>query len=69
MNRKEIVRAAKRAARKQGCTCKPDIDILSSPTFRGDLGRVHVAHDSWCPLLRSAETDGQPATTAVIMGR
>lgn len=47
---KERERAIKRGARREGCTCQPDVGKvtrLASGIYTGV-----VEHDDWCVLLR-----------------
>jgi hypothetical protein len=41
--------AASTAARAQGCTCDPDIEI--------DGIHAYVRHDDWCALLRHGDVN------------
>ena len=42
-------RAALLAARAQGCTCSPEVEIRE---LRPGVHTAIVAHDAWCALLR-----------------
>ena len=48
---RRALRAAKRAARAQGCTCDVDATVRA-----GTIARVDLQHDAWCALLRSRDT-------------
>jgi hypothetical protein len=43
----QMVRAA---ARVEGCTCDPDVDLSNPP-------HAHISHDDWCALLRAHEVN------------
>ena len=38
------------ASRVEGCTCEP---VITTIEVAPHVHRAEVAHDDWCPLLRS----------------
>ena len=55
--------AALRAARAQGCTCEPEVRFVN-----GQPPLATLAHDEWCPLLRTMQErpPGAARSQAVI---
>jgi hypothetical protein len=55
---RRLAKAARKAARVQGCVCNVEItfDRTDHPLRSIDgMAPVSVAHDDWCPLLRVLE--------------
>ena len=56
------VKAAKRAAKSQGCTCQLEATIRP-----GRFAHVTIAHDPWCALLRARETASPGGFTQLLV--
>jgi len=66
VKRRERLRVATlAAARAQGCACQPEITMHK---LEPGIWRPTVAHDDWCPLLRSHEgaSADRPPTVALV---
>jgi hypothetical protein len=61
--RHRLTEAALEAARKQGCTCEPEITLTGGdPVWRATVG-----HDDWCPLFRSNERSNATVPTGPVV--